>query len=130
MRHVITTKVYYEDTDAGGVMYHASHVRFMERARTEVIDQLGTSVAELHSKGLFFIVTHIDIHYRAPAYLGDTLTVSAETSEVRNVSMSLKQEIRRGNTLVADATVTIALTDKERLVRMPAGLLSRLNSPG
>jgi len=130
MKHTITTKVYYEDTDAGGVMYHASHIRFMERARTEFIDQLGTSIAELHSKGLFFVVTHIDIYYRAPAYLGDTLTVSAEVSEVRNVSMSLKQEIHKGDTLVAKATVTIAHKDKERLVRLPAVILSRFGRAG
>ena len=130
MTHTITQKVYLEDTDAGGVMYHASHIRFMERARTEFIAQLDTSVAELHNKGLFFVVTHIDIYYRAPAYLGDTLTVSAEVSEVRNVSMSLKQEIRKGDSLVAEATVTIAMKDKERLVRLPAGLLSRLDRTG
>jgi len=130
MKHTIATKVYYEDTDAGGVMYHASHIRFMERSRTEFIDQLGTTVAELQKNGLFFIVTHIDIYYRAPAYLGDTLTVSTEIAELKKVSMSLKQEITRGDTLVAEATITIALTDKERLIRLPAGILSQLGGAG
>lgn len=130
MKHSITTKVYMEDTDAGGIMYHASHIRFMERARTEFIGSLGASLAEFHERGLFFIVTHIDIHYRAPAHLGETLTITAEVAEVKRVSMTIRQEILREDTLVAHAMVTIAMTDKDRLVRLPAGVLARLAEAG
>ena len=130
MKHTINTKVYMEDTDAGGIMYHASHIRFMERARTEFIGSLGSSLADLHKRGLFFIVTHIDIHYTAPAHLGETLTVTAEVTEVKRVSMSIRQEIRREDTLVAHAMVTIAMTDKDRLVRLPAEVLDRLAKAG
>lgn len=126
MTHTITQKVYLEDTDAGGVMYHASHIRFMERARTELIGTLGTSLSELHKKGLFFVVTHIDISYRAPAFLGDVLTISAEAAEAKRVSMKIRQEMKRGETLIAEATVTIAMKDRERLVRLPKEILARL----
>ena len=127
MTHTITQKVYLEDTDAGGVMYHASHIRFMERARTELIGTFGTSLAELHRQGLTFIVTHIDINYRAPAFLGDVLTISAGTAEARRVSMKIRQRMLRGETLIAEATVTIAMMQDGKLVRMPEELLSRLD---
>ena len=81
MKHSMEIKVYYEDTDAGGVMYHASHIRFMERARTEFLSQFGTSVEALHNSGLYFVVTRINIRYRQPARLGDLLTVTAETEK-------------------------------------------------
>ena len=126
MKHTITQKVYLEDTDAGGIMYHASHIRFMERARTEFIGTLGTSIAELHQQGLFFVVTHIDIHYKAPSFLGDVLTISAEVAEVKRVSMTLRQEIRNGDRLAASARVTIAMKDRHRLVRIPQEIIRRL----
>jgi len=126
MKHSINQTVYLEDTDAGGIMYHASHIRFMERARTELIGTMGTSVAELQQKGIFFVVTHIDIYYRAPSFLGDVLTVSAEVAEVKRVSMTIKQEIRNADKLVADALVTIAMKDRHRLVRIPPEILDRM----
>ena len=126
MKHTITQKVYLEDTDAGGIMYHASHIRFMERARTEFIGTLGTSIEELHQQGLFFVVTHIDIHYKAPSFLGDVLTISAEVTELRRVSMTMRQEIRNGDSLVASALVTIAMKDRHSLVRIPKEILRRL----
>jgi len=127
MKHAITQKVYLEDTDAGGIMYHASHIRFMERARTEFIGMLGTSIEDFHQKGLFFVVTHIDIHYKSPSFLGDVLTISAEVTDVRRVSMTMRQEIRHGDTLVASAIVTIAMKNRQRLVRIPPEILRRLD---
>ena len=126
MKHSMEIKVYYEDTDAGGVMYHASHIRFMERARTEFLSQFGTSVEALHNSGLYFVVTRVNIRYRQPARLGDILTVTAETEKVKKYSMTIKQSIEKGKTLIAEASITIALRDDNGLVLLPSQLLGRL----
>lgn len=125
MKHSMTLKVYYEDTDAGAVMYHASHIRFMERARTELLASMGVDIARLQASGYYFVVTHIDIKYKAPAYLGDVLTVTAEIEETRKVSLTLRQEILRGETTIAQGLVSIAYKDRNRLLRLPPEILSQ-----
>lgn len=130
MRHEIQVKVYYEDTDAGGVMYHASHIRFMERARTEFMDSLGTSIAEMHNSGIFFVVTHIDISYRAPVKLGETLTVSAWVHRLKGASMVLRQEITRGDMLIAEAFVTIASRNNKGITPLPSFIPEALKGSG
>lgn len=67
MDHRIKVKIYYEDTDAGGVVYYANYLRYMERARTEFLAEHGINVAEHHHHGNFFVVTHVDIRYKRPA---------------------------------------------------------------
>lgn len=122
MRHTMRVKVYYEDTDASGLMYHASHIRLMERARTDLLAERGISVAQLHERGLFFVVTRIDIRYRSPARLGDMLTVEAELKTMKRVSMDINQRIIKGEAVVAEAIITIAMRDSEGLVRIPEGI--------
>ena len=83
-------KVYYEDTDAGGVVYYANYLRFMERARTEYLAELGVSVSELHDQGRLLVVTHVDISYRHPARLGENLEVTTEVEDAGIVKVSLR----------------------------------------
>ena len=130
MRHEIQVKVYYEDTDAGGVMYHASHIRFMERARTEFMDQFETTIAELHHSGIYFVVTHIDIKYKASVKLGETVTVSAEVNRLKGASMVIRQEITRGDELIAEAMVTIASRNKDGIVRLPPFIPEQIKRSG
>jgi acyl-CoA thioester hydrolase len=89
-------RVYYEDTDAGGVVYHANYLCFMERARTEWLRALGfehhTLATELN---ILFVVGNIDIHYRKPARLNDALTVKTSIEALGRVSLAFKQEIWR-----------------------------------
>jgi len=90
------TRVYYEDTDAGGVVYHASYLRFMERARTEWLRGLGFEqdrLAEEH--GVIFAVRRVALEYLAPARFNDLLQVSVRLSELRRVSMTFAQEVTR-----------------------------------
>lgn len=113
-------KIYYEDTDAGGVVYYANYLRYLERARTEFLADNGINVAELHHKGLFFVVAHVDIYYKRPAKLGDIIGVTTEITELRNASMILKSRIIRDAALLAEAYVTIACIDKDsRPTRFP-----------
>ncbi len=111
MAHKMNIKVYYEDTDAGGVVYYANYLRYLERARTEFLSEHEINVAEFHKQGLFFVVTHVDIRYRRSARLGDVITVTTGVSELKNVSLLLKHEILKDETLLVEADVTIACID-------------------
>jgi acyl-CoA thioester hydrolase len=122
MAHALRLKIYYEDTDAGGVVYYANYLRYMERARTEFLSEKGISVAGYHREGLFFVVTHVDIRYRAPARLGDTIEITTEVGELKKVSITLKHRAVRDSAILAEATVTLALIDREgKPRRLPEG---------
>jgi acyl-CoA thioester hydrolase len=125
MDHSIRVKIYYEDTDAGGVVYYANYLRYMERARTEFLAEHGINVAEYHHHGNFFVVTHVDIHYRRPARLGETIEVITEVQEVRNASMTIKNSILREDSLLVEALLTFACIDADgRPRRLPESFTS------
>jgi acyl-CoA thioester hydrolase len=94
--HRYTLRVYYEDTDAGGVVYHANYLRFAERARTEALRDLGVPHAQMTSQhGLFFMVRRLKVDYLAPARLDDQLLVVTRTTALRAASVELRQSILR-----------------------------------
>lgn len=96
MKHTIPVRVYYEDTDAGGVVYHANYLNFAERGRTEFLRHTGFENKRLHDEtGMIFVVRHIDIHYMKPAFLDDVLMLSTAVGEIRNTSFIMKQSITR-----------------------------------
>ena len=120
-RHPI--RVYYEDTDAGGVVYHASYLRFAERARTEALRDLQAPHAELQRlHGLIFMVRRIKLDYLAPARLDDLLTVTTTTAGVRAASVELHQAITRDGTELVDIVLQLACvhTVTGRPARIPA----------
>jgi acyl-CoA thioester hydrolase len=120
MLHTIKVKIYYDDTDAGGVVYYANYLRYMERARTEFLAEYGINVAEHHHHGYFFVVTHVDISYKRPARLGETIDITTEVEEVRHASMTIRNCILKEGTLLVEALVTFACTDSEgRPKRLP-----------
>ncbi len=123
-------RVYYEDTDAAGVVYYANFLKFMERARTEWLSTRGTTPGELaRDRALVFVVSHVDIHYRAPARLGDLLDVGVAPVECRGPRLLLRQDVtREGDTLV-EATVTLACVDAASMKprRIPEDLLEPSN---
>ena len=120
MAHAIKVKIYYDDTDAGGVVYYANYLRYMERARTEFLAEYGINVAEHHNNGYFFVVTHVDISYKKPARLGETIDVTTEVEAVRNASMTIRNCIEKDGSLLVEALVTFACIDAEgRPKRLP-----------
>jgi tol-pal system-associated acyl-CoA thioesterase len=120
MAHALKVKIYYDDTDAGGVVYYANYLRYMERARTEFLAEYGINVAEHHNNGYFFVVTHVDIRYKKPARLGETIDITTEVEEVRNASMTIRNCILKEGSLLVEALVTFACIDAEgRLKRLP-----------
>jgi len=118
-------RIYYEDTDAGGVVYHANYLRYMERARTEYLRERGMSVQEMHDAGIIFPVVAIDINYRGPAVLDDLLEVDAQVLAVKNSSFVLAQKVYRkaDGKLLVEAKVTLACVGTElRAKRLPSEL--------
>lgn len=129
MAHTITLNIYYEDTDAGGVVYYANYLRYMERARTEFLRDRGIDVHGWHREGMFFVVSHVDISYRRPAVLGDTVEVTTEVSEIKNASLGIRNGVWRDGTLLVEALVTLVCVDADyRPRRFPAGFRERLSS--
>ena len=119
-------RVYYEDTDAAGVVYYANYLKFMERARTEWLAARGASVAELAGHGsIVFVVTRAEVEFRAPARLGDLLAVGVDVAAHGRARFVARQDIRRGDELVVAATHTLACVDRNTFKprRMPANLL-------
>src|SRR5271154_7207748 len=97
--HRYTLRVYYEDTDAGGVVYHANYLRFAERARTEALRDLGVPHAEMAEQhGLMFMVRRVKLDYLKPARLDDSLLVVTRPLEIRLASMDLQQSFVRRET--------------------------------
>jgi acyl-CoA thioester hydrolase len=109
--HRYELRVYYEDTDAGGVVYHANYLRFAERARTEALRDLGVPHAEMTGQfGLMFMVRRVKLDYLAPARLDDSLVVVTRALSVRAASVELHQGIgREGDAgTLADAEILLA----------------------
>jgi len=107
--HTHHVRVYYEDTDAGGVMYHAAYLGFAERARTEALRDAGVPhAAMLHEHGVIFMVRRLDLEYLRPARLDDLLTIRTETLESGGASVLLRQVFYVGETAIAVARVLLA----------------------
>lgn len=106
-------KIYYEDTDAGGVVYYANYLKYLERARTEFFSEKGVDVTQYHNNGYFFVVVHVDIDYKSPAMLGDIIGVTTELVEMKNVTITLKHQILRDDKVLADSTVRVACIGRD-----------------
>lgn len=108
-RHLYTLRVYYEDTDAGGIVYHANYLRYAERARTEALRALGVPHAEMVEHfGLMFVVRRIEVDYQRAARLDESLTVVTESLEVGGASLVLRQDVRGQSGSCAVLTVRLA----------------------
>jgi acyl-CoA thioester hydrolase len=129
--HLIPVRVYYEDTDFSGVVYHASYLRFMERGRTELIRALGVAQRELFDGDtpLAFAVRRMTIDFLKPAVMDDELVIATTPMGAKGASMELHQQVRRGDTILVEAQVTVACVGGGRARRIPDALRRRLNLP-
>lgn len=121
----IPVRVYYQDTDAGGVVFHAQYFAFMERARTEMLNERGIDLARVaDQQRTLFLVHHIVAKYHLPARLNDMLSVSAEVVRMGRASLVFRHRVERGAELLVEADVTVALVDRDRMkpTRMPQEL--------
>lgn len=120
--HELKIRVYYEDTDAGGVVYHARYVAFAERGRSEMLRAAGFEHAKLFNEGgPAFAVVSLSVNYKAPARLDDLLTVKTRIARVGGASMEMQQDICRDDQLLAELKVTLVCVDGNfKAVRLPA----------
>lgn len=127
--HRLVQRVYYEDTDFSGLVYHARYLHFLERGRTDYLRCLGVEQSALLSvdeEGLVFVVHRMEIDFKAPARMDDILTVLTSTEKAGGAKMVLTQEIRRDDALLIAARVTIAVINaKGRPRRLPEALALR-----
>lgn len=125
MEHKIPIRIYYEDTDAGGVVYHSNFIKFAERGRTELLRFMGFENKSLRdNQGVIFVVRHINADYLKPAFLDDLLNLQTIVTELKNTSLVMKQSIYRNDDLIFTADVTVVCIDAGSLkpVRIPDGL--------
>ena len=127
-------RVYWEDTDAGGVVFYANHLKFFERARTEWLRSLGFEQQRLRQQtGAIFVVSETRVRYHRPALLDDLLSISVEPREIGRASMLIAQAARRGGELLAEGEIRIGCVDAESIARgtfrprrIPTALLAAL----
>ena len=123
-----SVQVYWEDTDAGGVVYHSQYLNFMERARTEWLRHLGFIQTEMREMlGVLFVVRHIDMHYKKPAKFDDALIVRTCLINQGRSFITFEQSILRGEEMLTSATVKVVCIDAEKFkpVSIPKLMVQR-----
>ncbi|MGH7246540.1 MAG: tol-pal system-associated acyl-CoA thioesterase [Pseudomonadota bacterium] len=141
-RHLFTVRVYYEDTDFTGVVYHASYLRFLERGRTNYMRLLGAGhralfeETEKEAPGFAFVVRAMTIDFLRPARMDDVLEVVTAPQEIKGASITLNQRITRGGEILVNAAVRVAFASGGRARPIPKALriamradCDRLNPP-
>ena len=130
--HRMAVRVYYEDTDFSGVVYHANYLRFFERGRTEMLRALGMEQATLFAAepAFGFAVARLEIDFRRPARMDDLLDVETGVAEVGGASLTMRQRLLRSGELLVEATVRVAAVSHGRPVRLPRGVAEQLRGRG
>ncbi|MDD5412218.1 MAG: tol-pal system-associated acyl-CoA thioesterase [Methylobacter sp.] len=109
-------RVYYEDTDAGGVVFYANYLKFFERARTEILRAMGFEQDKLiATEGIIFVVRSVQVDYLSPARFNELLQVSAEVSEAKKASLTFKQLVTRGDNVLCKGVIRIACLDAQTM---------------
>ena len=121
-RHLFAVRVYFEDTDFSGVVYHARYLHFMERARSDMLACVGIDQRNVHAAGQgAYAVTEMHIKYRRPAHFDDALVVISTVEAVRAASCDIHQTVMRGDEILTEAQVTAAFVSPDgRPRRQPA----------
>jgi acyl-CoA thioester hydrolase len=133
-RHVMAVRVYYEDTDFSGLVYHASYLRFMERGRTNYLRLLGADQralfeeTEQEAPGFAFVVRSMQIEFRKAARMDDVLEVITAPQDVRGASITLDQRVTRGEEVLIEARVQVAFVSGGRARRIPEALRTAMRA--
>ena len=123
-QHTIAIRVRYPEVDAMGVLHHSRFLQYFEMGRVELLRSLGHSYAALEREGVFFAVVKAEVRYKAPARYDDELTLLTKITRATHVRYDHAYELRRGDTLLAEATTTIACVDRAGQIRqIPEALL-------
>jgi acyl-CoA thioester hydrolase len=124
--------IYYEDTDCGGIVYHANYLKYFDRARTHYLKDRGILVTDLLQDGTQFIVTHAEVHYRLPARYGNVLTIETRVAERTKATLTFSHTIRERTSrkIVVQGSATLAAVNLDgKLRRLPQPLLDMPEQP-
>ena len=122
-------RIYYEDTDLAGIVYYANYLKFIERARSEMLKKANVNQMDLIKRGYFFVVTSLKADYLKPAYFEDSLKVITEVTKIKGASIILQQTIFRSEKVLFEASIRLALIDKSgKAARLPANIRQLLGS--
>ena len=125
-------RIYYEDTDCGGVVYYANYLKYFERARTQYLEERGISVVGLRDQGTQFVVVHAELDYRAPARYGDTLLVDTKLAAVGQASITFAHVLRdrtSGRLVVEGSAKMVTVNDSLNVTRLEKLTLAGLQGP-
>jgi acyl-CoA thioester hydrolase len=125
-------KIYYEDTDCGGVVYYANYLKYFERARTQYLEERGLSVAGLMNEGTVFVVVHAEADYRSPARYGETLVIETVVSDMTAASFTFAHVVKdkASGRVVVEGSARLAATDGNgRVKRVDKTMVAVLQSP-
>jgi acyl-CoA thioester hydrolase len=130
--HHYALTVYFEDTDAGGIVYHANFIKFLERARSDMLRAAGADYVALHREGGgTYVVAEVHIRYRRPARLGDDLLILSRMTDLHAASIVIQQRVMHGAEMLAQASVTAAFVGPSgRPQRQPAEWMTRFRELG
>jgi acyl-CoA thioester hydrolase len=124
-------RIYYEDTDCGGVVYYANYLKYFERARTQYLEERGLSVAGLMKEGTVFVVVHAEVDYRSSARYGDRLVIETGVSDVTAASFTCSHMIRERESqrVIVEGSVRLAATDGNgKVQRLDKAMVAALQS--
>ena len=127
-KHVMQVRVYYEDTDFTGIVYHANYLRFMERGRTNYLRLLGAdqhalfAEAQSEAPGFAFVVRAMQLDYLKPARMDDLLEIMTSPQDIKGASITLHQEVRKGGEILVEAQVKVAFVSGGRARPIPKAL--------
>lgn len=124
-------RIYYEDTDCGGVVYYANYLKYFERARTRFLEDRGLTVVGLLKEGTQFLVVHAELDYRSPARYGDILTIATKLSAIGNASLTFSHVIRErtSHRVVVEGSAKLVTVDLEgKVKRLDKSLVAALES--
>jgi len=121
-------RIYYHDTDCGGVVYYANYLKYMEEARTEYFDERGISIKDLASKGVFFVVARQEIDYKFPAHYADILDVGTRFTKIGQVKIEVEHEIKNqnGQLICLAKTIMVCVDSNIRPIAIPEDFRSKI----
>ncbi len=111
----LPVRVYIEDTDAGGIVYYVNYLKFMERARTEFMRQLGFDKPAILDDGKLLVVHSLETQYKRPALLDDALQVTAQVIRLKRSFLVFRQQVKRGDTVMCEADIKVACVERESM---------------
>jgi len=128
----VEIRIYYEDTDCGGVVYYANYLKYFERARTEYLEERGISVTRLLKEGTQFLVVHAEVDYRSPARYGEVLTIETKLTETGRTSLTFAHVIqeRTSQRVVVEGSAKLVTVDLQgKVKRLEKSLVDALQAP-